>query len=564
MKRNVIYIGMLLMGTIAASGCSKVLDKRNLSAISDDLVWNDENYAAAFLNKLYLDNLPSWDINVSSHSDEASPEAGNQAILYGQLISTSIDEWHYAQIRSINLAIANLEKSSLPLETKNSFKAQAMVLRAWRYFEMVRLYGGVPLVLRPQELSEDLYLKRASTSECISAIVADLDFAEANLPWHWSGLDEGRFTKAVAQALKGRVLLYFASPQFNPNEDQGRWAESYQANKQAKEELAAEGYGLYESYADLWFDEMNREVIFVKRFQEPSVVHSWDASTRPLSEAQNFSGANHPTWDMVLAYPMATGVSIDDPNSGYDPIYYWKNRDPRFAATIAHNGALWELSGKSGRKQWTYEGAEANAPTLSGFYCRKAVNESYEPFFTERSSTDWIELRYAEVLLNFAESAAETGRLDEAYDVLKQIRHRAGIAPGNGQAYGLKPGMSKAELIAAIMLERKLEFAFEGKRYWDLRRRKLFDQELNGKRRKGLLPKLKVSSAQFDQVKDQFDIDTQYHLYFEDEVINVDRVFDINFRDNYYFYAIPNRHLESNSNLEQTIGWDGGTFDPLK
>ncbi|MBK1440541.1 RagB/SusD family nutrient uptake outer membrane protein [Parapedobacter sp. ISTM3] len=563
MKRNLIYY-TILTGALALTGCSKVLDKRNLSAVSDDLVWNDENYAEAFLNKLYLDNLPSWDVEVSSYSDEASPEVGNSAILYGQLVTTSIDEWYYDQIRSINLLMANVDKSSLGAEVKNSFKAQAAVLRAWRYFEMVRLYGGVPLVLHPQELTEDLSVSRASASDCIDAILADLEFAEAYLPWRWTGNDEGRFTKAVVQALKGRVLLYYASPQFNPNQDQDRWTASYNANKRAKEELAAEGYGLYESYANLWFDEMNKEVIFVKRFQEPTVVHSWDASTRPLSEAQNFSGANHPTWDMVASYPMASGAAIDDPDSGYDPIYYWKNRDPRFDATIAYNGVLWELSGKSGRRQWTYEGAEANAPTLSGFYCRKAVNVGYTPYFTERSSTDWIELRYAEVLLNFAESAVETGRLDEAYDVLKQIRHRAGIAPGSEQLYGLKAGMGKAELIAAIMLERKLEFAFEGKRYWDLRRRKLFEQELNGKRRKGLLPKLKVSNAEFERVKDQVDLNTQYHLYFEDEIINVDRVFDINFRDNYYFYALPNRHLETNANLEQTIGWEGGTFDPLK
>lgn len=189
---------------------------------------------------------------------------------------------------------------------------------------------------------------------------------------------------------------------------------------------------------------------------------------------------------------------------------------------------------------------------------------SYTPYFTERSSTDWIELRYAEVLLNYAEAAAEIGETGEALAILKQIRKRAGILAGNDQNYGLKQGMAKTEMIDAILLERKLEFAFEGKRYWDLRRRKLFNQALNGKRRKGILPRLKVSTAQFESVKAQFDLDSQYHLYFEDTFVDVDRVFNINYPDHYYFYAIPNKHLEANSKLQQTLGWEGGTFDPLK
>lgn len=561
MRKKIYFLWPAIV--LLITGCSSVLDKENLSAISDEQVWNDENYAKAFLNKLYLDNLPSWDIEAASYSDEASNEVGVSAILYGQLTTASIDEWYYNEIRSINMLISNLDNSQLTEATKQDLKAQASVLRAWRYFEMVRLYGGVPILLTPQSLSDDIYVTRNTAAACIQAIVSDLDYAAQHLPWTWSGADAGRFTRATALALKGRVLLYYASPQFNPGNDMNRWTDAYTVNKAAKEDLATAGYGLYESYENLWFDEMNREVIFVKRFQEPTVVHSWDASTRPLSEAQNFSGANHPTWEMVQSYPMRDGRRIDHSGSGYDPLYYWLNRDPRFYATIAHNGSTWELSGKAGRRQWNYEGAEPNAPTLTGFYCRKAINTSYTPFFTERSSTDWIELRYAEVLLNFAEAAAETGNLEEAYDVLKSIRQRAGIEPGASGMYGLDVGMGKSQMVKAIMDERKIELAFEGKRYHDLRRRKLFGEELNGKRRHGILSKLKVSEAQFEQVKNRIDINKEYYQYFTNEIVDVDKVFPINYQTNYYFYAIPNKHLETNSKLEQTTGWDGGTFNPL-
>lgn len=554
---NYILLGCLISSSFA---CSDILNKKDLSAVTEEDVWNDSKYATAYLDKLCRDNLPDWDAGVANNSDEAN---GGDGIMYGQLTTSSIDTWNYEQIRKINLLLQKVGSGSIDEETQNTLKAQALVLRAWRYFQMVRLYGGVPLILEPQELTDDLYVTRAKTSECIAQMVKDLDDAIAILPWKWTGDDEGRVTKAAAMAFKGRILLYWASPQFNPQDDKQRWEKAYAANKQAMEELANNGYGLYESYSELWFDEMNVEAVFVKRFQEPGLTNSWNAGTRPLSEAQNYTGWNRPSLEMVESYPMADGTPITE-SKDYDPVYFWKNRDPRFAQSIAYNGCLWELSGKSGRIQWTYVGSELNNPTPSGFYCRKAVDESYTPYYTERSSTDWIEIRYSEVLMNYAECAAELGKNDEAYTILKQIRNRAGILPGSDGLYGLKAGMSQDDMIKAIMLERKIEFAFEGKRYWDLRRRRLFASELNGTRRHGLLPKLKISQEEFDKIKDNVNIDKDKDTYFRDSLIVLDTKFDIDFKDNYYFYAIPNKHLETNSKLEQTQGWDGGTFNPYE
>lgn len=554
---NYILLGCLISSSFA---CSDILNKKDLSAVTEEDVWNDSKYATAYLDKLCRDNLPDWDAGASNNSDEAN---GGDGIMYGQLTTSSIDTWNYEQIRKINLLLQKVGSGSIDEETQNTLKAQALVLRAWRYFQMVRLYGGVPLILEPQELTDDLYVTRAKTSECIAQMVKDLDDAIAILPWKWTSDDEGRITKAAAMAFKGRILLYWASPQFNPDNDKQRWEDAYNVNKQVMEELAQNGYGLYGSYSDLWFDEMNVEAVFVKRFQEPGLTNSWNAGTRPLSEAQNYTGYNRPTLEMVESYPMADGTPITE-SKDYDPVYFWKNRDPRFAQSIAYNGCLWELSGKSGRIQWTYVGSELNNPTPSGFYCRKAVDESYTPYYTERSSTDWIEIRYAEVLMNYAECAAELDKKDEAYAILKQIRNRAGILPGSDGLYGLKAGMSHDDMIKAIMLERKIEFAFEGKRYWDLRRRRLFASELNGTRRHGLLPKLKISQEEFDKIKDNVDIDKDKDTYFRDSLVVLDTKFDIDFKDNYYFYAIPNKHLETNSKLEQTQGWDGGTFNPYE
>lgn len=553
------YILFILLLTMNI-GCSDILDKKDLSAVTDDLVWSDGKYATAYLNSLYANNLPKWDNNVSGLSDESPGGAG---VLYGQLTSSSINNWYYNDIRNINLLFEKLENNStIDNETVTSLKAQASILRAWRYFEMVRIYGGIPLILKPQKLADDLLVKRNKTSECINAILNDLDYAYANLPWNWTDENIGRATKAAALALKGRILLYYASPQFNPDNHMDRWEKAYNVNKQAKEELETNGYGLYPSYENLWYDEMNKEVVWGRRYQEPGVVNNWNAATRPLSEAQNATGCNQPTLEMVESYPMITGESINESNV-YDSIFYWKNRDPRFKATIAYNGCLWELSGKSGRKQWIYEGSELNHPTKTGFYCRKAVDPSYTSYYTQRSSTDWIEIRYAEVLLNYAECAAMLDKSDEAYSVLKAIRKRAGIQQGSNGMYGLKEGLSSKQMIDAIMLERKLELAFEGKRYWDLRRRRMFSFELNGKVRHGILPKLNISQDEFDKIKNSIDLEKDYPIYFRDSLIVVDKKFMIDFKDNYYFYAIPDVHIEKNSNLEQTQGWNDGTFNPL-
>src|SRR5207248_1222168 len=143
---------------------------------------------------------------------------------------------------------------------------------------------------------------------------------------------------------------------------------------------------------------------------------------------------------------------------------------------------VWELSGKTGRREWTYVGGEINNPTPTGFYTRKAVDPSLDPFGAGNATTQWIEIRYAEVLLNLAEAANAIGHTQEAYDQLKLLRARAGIDPGADGLYGLDAGLAGDQMQAAIMLERRIEFAFEAKRYWDLRRNMRFEPELNGTR----------------------------------------------------------------------------------
>lgn len=581
---------LFVLSCCMLGSCEDILDKEDLSAVTEeDNVWSDLNLATAYVNRIYAENLPEWSTAWANYSDESD---GGGDYMYGQLTENSVDFWpygyldtdpnpdvYYGGIRSINILLANIDEGTLEEEDKNWLKGQALFFRAWLYFEMVRRYGGVPLVLEPQDVTDNLLVERNTTSATIGQIISDLDNAIAYLPavTASSGENNGRVHKGTAMAVKGRVLLYYASPQFNPNNIPDRWQDAYDANKAAKEFLEAQGFGLYEDFENMFINEMNEEAIFVRRYEyspsNPLSWHNWSAATRPLDASQGATGGNRPTLEMVNAFPMQDGRPIDDPNAAYqyDPEYFWQNRDPRFDATIVYNGALWELGGESGRIQWTYVGGEQNNPTITGFYTRKAIDESQNAIEAFNSGTDWIELRFAEVLLNLAEAANEIGATEEAYTELIAIRDRAGIDPGSDNMYGLNQGMNPDQMRDAIMLERKIEFAFEGKRYWDLRRRRLYEELLNGTRRHGLTIELIVPVEEWENLVNSMSaqdlithLNEHYTDYFAHQVKEIDTQFDINWQENYYFYAIPLEHLQLNSNLEQTAGWPGGTFDPLQ
>jgi hypothetical protein len=568
--------------SLALGGCNSILDLKDPAAINEADVWKDPVLAEAYVNRIYMNNLPGWTTGDATTSDE-SP--GGTNYMYGQLTESSVDYWctrnttdcrypPYDRIRNLNILLAGIDSGTLNTALKDRLRGEAYFFRAWDYWELVKRYGGVPLVLVPQRLSDSLLVTRNPTSQCVAQILSDLDTAIALLPAISVGAgNDGHVHKGTAMALKGRVLLYWASPQFNRSNDMARWQSAQDANLAARDYLASKGFGLYPDFEKLWFVEMNPEAIFVRRYlypgtridqkgQEVGAVHRWAAATRPLDESQGATGANRPTWDMVKAFPMHDGRPIAT-NPAYDSVYFWKNRDPRFYATIAYNGAVWPLSGKTGRRQWTYAGGETNNPTPTGFYTRKAVDPSVDALGAFNGQTQWIEIRYAEVLLNLAEAANAIGNTQAAYDQIKALRARAGIDPGVDGLYGLDAGLADSSMQNAIMLERRIEFAYEAKRYWDLRRNMLFESQLNGTRRHRMKITLKVPADQWNQVRDTVNLDATYPNYFDSVVDSLDIVSTINWQASYYFFAIPTAQITLNGNLQQTMGWAGGTFDPL-
>ncbi len=559
------YITKLLTVIVVcqiATSCKKVFEKEDLSAISSDNVWNDAKLATAYVNTLYL-NMPSgWDISFSSYSDEAgwgNSLSYGKTVVYGRVTPdlNPLNLWAYTNVRNINIFMENIDKGTLSEPVKNTLKGQAYFIRAFTYFEMVKRYGGVPIITKPQDLTEDLFVARNTTAECFTFIEDDLTKAMALLPEEGSlsGENSGRIAKGAGMSFLGRVKLYKASPQFKPNGDAALWSQAYTANKQALTYLQSKGKGLFDNYGQLWFNEMNKEVIFSIRYKFPERTSDHCACTRPLSETFNCVGTNQPTHELSEAFPMKNGLPITDPSSGYALNTFWQNRDPRFYDVIVYNGANYPLSGKADRIQYTYvgmppyDGFPSAWGTGTGYYSRKAVDVSLKQPEVFNDGVDWIEIRYAEVLMNMAEAANETGQIAEAYDVLKAIRSRAGITSGAGNLYGLQAGMTKEAMRKAIMDERFIEFALEKKRFWDLRRMRRLDV-LNGKRRHGLastpINPANLSAGFTYQVKDA-DLEQAMLL-----------------PDNYYFFPIPRKELQNNPKLKQNVGWENGDFDPLK
>lgn len=577
--------------TVSLSACSDILDKTDLTGI-DERTWDNESTATLYLNRVYDQSMPTWPnltggatLPTAIHDLSDDYNGGDAKIWYGTLSVDNINDFFagnasnngWAYIRKINILLSEIEKGALPVDIKTKIKAQAYFLRGWLYFQLVKLYGGVPYISHPQDwIAENLYVARNKTSECIDSIARDFDMA-TSLPATWGSADRGRITRGAALGIKGRMLLFWASPQFNPGNDQARWERAYKANKAAYDTLLIDGYGLFSSFANIWLDEGtgNKEVIMLRSFDGANKASTFEDAARPYSESNGGGGLYQPTLDLVKAFPTIDGLPVTDPASGYDPVYYWKNRDPRFDATIAYNGSIWPLSNRTGRKQWTYTGVteDKNKPNATGFYCRKNINTSTIKDNTKLGKTDWIEMRFAEVMLNLAECANATGRTQEAYDMLIAIRKRAGINPGEGNLYGLKRSMSKDEMFTTIINERRIELAFEGKRYDDLRRNRLFDQ-LNGKKRSILkitvkapytVDSLETPDATGIMLRDKLDLNgPDYTTYFEVTEDVLDTQKPINYPSNYYFYAIPTTNITRNPSLVQTAGWGNGTFNPLE
>jgi hypothetical protein len=442
MKRLLIIF--LSLNIFLISSCSKdFLNTSPTDSYTEDNFWvSQDNVVSAvngiyetlrsFVNyKLYLDNITPNSYNQSGQTQLATgiQDAGNVDWFY------SVWNLNYEGIGRANNVLAHLDAVNLDESIKNRSKGEALFLRALYYEELVRLYGGVPLILDPPDFETQSKLPRDPKEKVVAQILEDLDNAAGLLPKSYSVSNKGRATQGAALALKTRVLLY-----------EGRWSEAAAAAGQ----VLGLGYALFPNYRQLFMEanENNAEVIFDIQFSSPDYVHSLNLN---LDLQLNIA----PLPDLVNSYLMKDGLPASA-SPLYDPQKPYENRDPRLLQTIVIPGYVFKGITAVDKRYYS---------TGFGFkkYTTYEDNITYASDVTN-SPLNIILLRYADVLLMYAEAKNEASGPDASvYEALNAVRRRAGVPD-------VQEGLTQSELREVIRLERRVELAGEGLYYNDIRR----------------------------------------------------------------------------------------------
>lgn len=379
----------------------------------------------------------------------------------------------YRSIREINYALANIDAVPMSAGRRSRLKGELQFIRAFRYHDLLRNYGKVVLLGdKVYEVSDDLtspeLFQRAEIKAGLDYAIAQLDEAAALLPASNdnSTWKLGRATKGAALALKARLALYAASPLYNA----GTWQ---QAAAAAKAVMDLNKYSLYTGgYGNLFTTTDNQEIIFGRLYAVGARHVCLEISNGP--NGYNAWGGNVPTQNLVDDYEMMDGTRITDANTSYDAKNPYKNRDPRFYATVLYNGAPYRGStvetftpggkdSKDGPSNWN--------TSKTGYYLKKFMNDNLpidNPWDVAGTQT-WIYFRYAEILLNYAEAQNEASGPDASvYAAVNAIRQRTGVGMP-----ALPAGLTQAQMRERIRNERRVELAFEEHRFYDVRRWKI-------------------------------------------------------------------------------------------
>lgn len=422
---------------------------------------------------------------------------------YGSQVTASVQNNPYTRIRYCNFLLEKMNDvgQALPESFRKTARGQMFFLRGYQYFQLVRRYGGVPIELKTNQASstnEAIRTPRSSATQVFAQIQADFDSAAALLPdvWQSAGTNYGRATRGSALAMKSRALLTAASPLFNKDWDNTgspKWQAALNAGLQAEIALSSAGYGLYGSTAKEWAEmtykndnSFNKEAIMVMLLSNTSTSsvgynNSWENQVRPKD--YNGGGGISVPKAMLDLFPLADGRRPTAAN-GYVDTFFFVNRDPRFYRTFAFSGAKWGQAGSGKDNKVTffyrwrpsatgtavyYAGNQTSSPAV----VRKMSNPGADTTALNFSGTDIFEYRYAELLLNIAECYAAKGDINNCIAYLGKIRARVGIPSANN--WGIGSLADKYAAIEAVLYERRIELAYEGKRFWDIQRWLLYD-----------------------------------------------------------------------------------------
>lgn len=578
MRKNYFAIVIVFCACLLFFGsCQKenFLDKTESTDLKEATVFADSAYTMDFLTGIYTDVGFSTSPTrfggggLDASSDEAEGSSSGSINTYIQFATGTVnpsiinsDSWSvpYANIRRVNKLLQHLPAVKFSIPLKARVKAEARFLRAWYYSILLRHYGGVPILRDSIYNSADsVPTVRNTYEECVNYIVKECNEVAPDLPWIQDGPEYGRVNKAACLALKARVLLYAASPLFNggglatteplkpvvayPSFDKERWKLAQDAALEVinpgqyslvLDNTTEPGFGFYK----LFTLRKSSELIFA-RMQGPNyqLESVWLPPTHGVSNP-----AAYPYLETVNAFGMKNGKAIDAVGSGYDEHDPYKDRDPRLINSFVRDQSLVYHVPELDRipvnifidktdPNKTVSGQNAiYKGTPTGYYTYKMVTRDVvSNWFNTKSSRCFPLIRYAEVLLDYAEARNEY--LDEpdleVYKAVEAIRERAGLVP-----FTLEAGLSRDKMREIIHNERRKELAFEGHRFFDVRRWKIADVTEN-KMMHGTEP-VKTASG---------------------TIYNTIEVRKHNFSDKMYLWPIPESEIKKSPDLMQNPGY---------
>ncbi|WP_221391108.1 RagB/SusD family nutrient uptake outer membrane protein [Dyadobacter sp. NIV53] len=479
----------LLFIILGIASCKSFLEVSPKDQIADSDVWTDTGMADLFLNNVYS-GLPGpfnffdpWE-NYTDNSMNGVNGLDSR-VLYSPSVYTASNtpNWwgQYANIRRANLFIEKVTASAFPDTWKKSKIAEARFLRAYYYQLLWTAHGGVPIIantLNQNTQGEEIFRPRNTDEETYQFIVDECAAIVDDLPLK---AEAGRVSKASALTLKGFCELFWASPLKNTANDKARWALAAASNKKV---IELGSHSLFANYETQFYEDNNNnaEVIFAKQYLGGTALGSgkeglWGPWM--VGGVQKAYGGVDPSQELVDEYAMANGLPITDPASGYNPQNPYVNREKRFYQSIVYDGSIWvgaEMVMKQGvGSRNATDLSNTNEATNTGYYLRKTLNPKYTVNGNNLlNSGSFIIYRYAEVLLSYAEAQNEAVGPDETvYSAINQIRMRSELP-------ALKTGLTQAEMRVIIQRERRVELAFEERRWFDLMRLKLAEKNLNG------------------------------------------------------------------------------------
>lgn len=524
--KNLKYTSWAIMMLITGMmGCREdLLTTVPNDRLSSEIFWKTEKDAIFAANAVYtyLDSVNIFYFDgmsdIAHNNSVTSPEALIERGQFDPTYERIRTEWtkSYAGIRAANVYLEKVDE----VQTNNKeiitrLKSEVRVIRAYLYIKLAALYGDVPLLEKSITLEESRNLVRTPVAQVWDFIYKELGEAATTLPV--TQTDKGRVTKGAALALNARGMLYA-----------GRYELAAQESKKV---IDLNIYKLYPSYAKLfsYAAEGNEEVILDKQFVKNNYSTNVFQLFGPWSQ-RNSNSAVVPTRSLVDSYPMSNGKKISDPTSGYSSAEPYKNRDPRLGYTVfikgdkLPDGTIYNSDPGSG----TSDAIDFSwFATSTGYNMKKYINpEDLEQ--PANSGINIMLMRYADVLLMYAESKIESNSIDPTvYDAINQVRRRADVnlPPISGT-------LSQTELREIVRNERKTELAMEGLRYFDIRRWKLSESIIPGRVYGITYMKNGVPTLI--------------------EVPAFEKVFNKN-RD--YLWPIPQREMELNARLTQNQNW---------